>query len=124
LLHPIDQLALVIGLAEDHGMTERAGATFATGADVLQRFFPVNLRLPDPQEVEVGPAKHIHLFRHSAPPSIPPSCNGRRRGSQAFGNFKLHEGVMTLTINGEERAFGALVNVAALVAELGLDARK
>ena len=31
---------------------------------------------------------------------------------------------MTLTINGEERAFGALSNVAALVAELGLDARK
>lgn len=31
---------------------------------------------------------------------------------------------MTLTINGEERAFGALLNVAALVAELGLDARK
>lgn len=31
---------------------------------------------------------------------------------------------MTLTINGEERAFGALSNVASLVAELGLDARK
>ncbi|HVK43002.1 MAG TPA: sulfur carrier protein ThiS [Phenylobacterium sp.] len=31
---------------------------------------------------------------------------------------------MTLTINGEERAFGTLSNVAALVAELGLDARK
>ena len=31
---------------------------------------------------------------------------------------------MTLTINGEERACGALSNVAALVAELGLDARK
>ena len=31
---------------------------------------------------------------------------------------------MTLTINGEQRAFGALSNVAALVAELGLDARK
>ncbi len=31
---------------------------------------------------------------------------------------------MTLTINGEERAFEALSNVAALVAELGLDARK
>ena len=31
---------------------------------------------------------------------------------------------MTLTINGEERAFGALSHVAALVAELGLDARK
>ena len=31
---------------------------------------------------------------------------------------------MTLTLNGEERAFGALSNVAALVAELGLDARK
>ncbi len=31
---------------------------------------------------------------------------------------------MTLTINGEERAFGALSTLAALVAELGLDARK
>ncbi|MDO9430335.1 MAG: sulfur carrier protein ThiS [Pseudomonadota bacterium] len=31
---------------------------------------------------------------------------------------------MTLTINGEKRAFGALSTVAALVAELGLDARK
>jgi sulfur carrier protein len=31
---------------------------------------------------------------------------------------------MTLTINGEQRAFGALSNLAALVAELGLDARK
>jgi sulfur carrier protein len=31
---------------------------------------------------------------------------------------------MTLTINGEERTFGALSNLAALVAELGLDARK
>jgi thiazole synthase/sulfur carrier protein len=31
---------------------------------------------------------------------------------------------MTLTINGEEKAFGALSNLAALVAELGLDARK
>lgn len=31
---------------------------------------------------------------------------------------------MTLTINGEERAFGTLSTLAALVAELGLDARK
>lgn len=31
---------------------------------------------------------------------------------------------MTLTINGEERSFAALSSVAALVAELGLDARK
>lgn len=31
---------------------------------------------------------------------------------------------MKLTINGEERAFAALPDVAALVAALGLDARK
>ena len=31
---------------------------------------------------------------------------------------------MTLTINGEERSFGAASTLAALVAELGLDARK
>ena len=31
---------------------------------------------------------------------------------------------MTLTINGEQRAFGGLSSVAALGAELGLDARK
>ena len=31
---------------------------------------------------------------------------------------------MRLTINGEERTFGALGDVAALVATLGLDARK
>ena len=31
---------------------------------------------------------------------------------------------MTLTINGEQRAFGGGSSVAALVAELGLDARK
>jgi thiazole synthase/sulfur carrier protein len=31
---------------------------------------------------------------------------------------------MKLTINGEERRFSALPHVAALVAELGLDARK
>ena len=31
---------------------------------------------------------------------------------------------MTLTINGEQWAFGGLSSVAALVAELGLDARK
>ncbi len=31
---------------------------------------------------------------------------------------------MRLTVNGEERAFGALPDVAALVAELGLDGRK
>lgn len=31
---------------------------------------------------------------------------------------------MKLTINGEERAFSALPDVAALVATLGLDARK
>ena len=31
---------------------------------------------------------------------------------------------MTLTINGEERAFAGLVDVAALVAALGLDPRK
>jgi thiamine biosynthesis protein ThiS len=31
---------------------------------------------------------------------------------------------MTLTINGEERMIGAAATVAALVAELGLDARK
>jgi thiazole synthase/sulfur carrier protein len=41
-----------------------------------------------------------------------------------LGNLQLHEVVMTLTINGEQRAFGALSNLAALVAELGLDARK
>jgi len=29
-----------------------------------------------------------------------------------------------LTVNGEERAFGELDNLAALVAHLGLDARK
>jgi sulfur carrier protein len=31
---------------------------------------------------------------------------------------------MQLTINGEPRSFQALANLAALVAELGLDARK
>ncbi|WP_309644556.1 sulfur carrier protein ThiS [Phenylobacterium sp.] len=31
---------------------------------------------------------------------------------------------MTLTINGEERAFSGLSSLAALVAQLGLDARK
>ena len=31
---------------------------------------------------------------------------------------------MTLTINGEQKAFGGMSNVAALVAELGLDPRK
>jgi len=31
---------------------------------------------------------------------------------------------MTLTINGEQRTFGAIADVAALVAALGLDARK
>ena len=31
---------------------------------------------------------------------------------------------MTLTINGEQRSFTVLSSVAALVAELGLDARK
>lgn len=31
---------------------------------------------------------------------------------------------MRLTINGEERSFGPLAHVSALVAELGLDARK
>jgi len=31
---------------------------------------------------------------------------------------------MTLTINGEKRTLGGLASVAALVAELGLDARK
>lgn len=31
---------------------------------------------------------------------------------------------MKLTINGEERSFGKLPDLAALVAELGLDARK
>lgn len=31
---------------------------------------------------------------------------------------------MTLTINGEKRTFGSLSSIAALVAELGLDARK
>lgn len=31
---------------------------------------------------------------------------------------------MTLTINGEQRAFGGASSVAALVAELGLDPRK
>lgn len=31
---------------------------------------------------------------------------------------------MTLTINGEQRAFAGLSDIAALVAALGLDARK
>ncbi|MBA4012273.1 MAG: thiamine biosynthesis protein ThiS [Phenylobacterium sp.] len=31
---------------------------------------------------------------------------------------------MTLTINGEQKAFGGMSSVAALVAELGLDPRK
>lgn len=31
---------------------------------------------------------------------------------------------MTLTINGEDRSFGGVSTLAALVAELGLDARK
>lgn len=31
---------------------------------------------------------------------------------------------MNLTINGEPRAFGAVADIAALVAALGLDARK
>lgn len=31
---------------------------------------------------------------------------------------------MTLTINGEQRAFSSASTIAALVAELGLDARK
>ena len=31
---------------------------------------------------------------------------------------------MTLTINGEKRAFAGLVDLASLVAALGLDARK
>jgi len=34
------------------------------------------------------------------------------------------EKAMTLTINGEKRAFAGLVDLASLVAALGLDARK
>jgi sulfur carrier protein len=36
----------------------------------------------------------------------------------------LDEAVMTLTINGEERSFSGLCDLAALVLSLGLDPRK
>ena len=36
----------------------------------------------------------------------------------------LNEAVMTLTLNGEERSFSGVRDLAGLLASLGLDARK
>ncbi len=66
LLHPVDQLALVVGLAELDLESERLRAPLAAGADVLQRIGAIDMGLADAQEVEVGPAQHIDGFRHSA----------------------------------------------------------
>jgi len=70
-------------LAEHELESLGGGARLAEAAYVVEGLVSVNLRLAGPQEVEVGAAQHIDRFRHSAPPSIPASCNGRGAGSQA-----------------------------------------
>ena len=67
-LHPVDQLALLVRLAEHHLAAMSLRARLAEAADVVEGLMAVNLRFADAQEVEIGPAQHIDRFRHPAPP--------------------------------------------------------
>ena len=64
-LDPVDQLALVIGLAEHHGRA--VGDPFAQGADVIQRLAAIDVRLAHPKQVEVGAVQDVEDggFGHS-----------------------------------------------------------
>jgi len=71
LLHPVDQLALVVGLAEDHALAMPRRAGLAERAHIVQTLAAVDFWLADTQKIEVGAAQHIDRFRHSAPPAAP-----------------------------------------------------
>src|SRR3990167_10429703 len=70
LLHPVDQLALVVGLPEQNRAAEAFRPGFAAGLDISQRLSSVDLRLAGPQQAEVWSAQHMDRFRHQAPPSF------------------------------------------------------
>ncbi len=60
----------------------------------------------------------------AAPPRVGRPCNGHACGSQASPGFSKGWRAVRLTVNGEDRVFEALTDVAGLVAALGLNPRK
>src|SRR6185312_17479546 len=58
LLDPVDELALVIGLAEIDGEVERRGPRDAALLDIGQRIVAVSRRFPHAEQVEVRAVKY------------------------------------------------------------------
>ncbi len=59
LVQPVEQVALMIGLAHLDGETQLLGAVLEHAGDVIQRVAAVDLRLAHAEQVEVGPVEHI-----------------------------------------------------------------
>ena len=72
LLDPVDQFALMVGLAE-HDLRSSGGG-FAAGLDVGQGLATIDLGFPDSQQVEIGTVQDVkdgcvgHFARESGGP--------------------------------------------------------
>jgi hypothetical protein len=55
LVQPIDQMALMVGLAEIDVKTERLRLIVQPSGDIVERIGPINLRLSRAEQIEIGP---------------------------------------------------------------------
>ena len=73
LVDPLDELALVVALAELDRDVELGRALLARDLDVAERLATVDLRLAHAEHVEVGPVQHEH-DRAAVQGSPPADC--------------------------------------------------
>ena len=67
-VQPVDEMALVVGLAHVDLAIEVPRAVFQHGGDVVERVAAVDLRLAQAEQVQVRPVEHIDQpFRHVPP---------------------------------------------------------
>src|SRR4028118_1690903 len=83
LLHPVDQLALGVGLSEINGEAERLRSFGAEGLQVVQRRGAVLLRLAQSEHVDVRPVQHGDEGRGHGVLSVPAEGAARITGAPA-----------------------------------------
>ena len=65
LLHPIDQDALMIGLTKIKVKSQCLSARSALGLDIGQGGGAINMWLPDPEKIEIGPIQDKDDLGHA-----------------------------------------------------------
>ena len=67
LVQPIDEMTLVIGLADVQFKTKLRRLALEHGGDVVERIVAVDRRLPEPEQVEIGSIEDKDFVWHVAP---------------------------------------------------------